>query len=141
MLNSIIVCGRLTRDVDLHETLQGYMKATTRIAIDRDTKGNPGEPTADFINLVAWNKCAKFLSRNCKKGSAILACGRLQSRDWKDKDGNRRITYEIVASRFEFMGRALQDIQNGEEAMNVEGADSLPETDLPMFEYPEEVPF
>lgn len=103
MLNRIILQGRLVADPELRHTTAGVAVATFRLAVDRDFKSkNPDEPTADFINIVAWRGTAEFVSRYFTKGRMALVDGRLQIRNYTDKDGNRRSIAEVVADSIHF---------------------------------------
>lgn len=102
MLNKIIVMGRLTRDPELRHTTNGTAVASFSLAVDRDFKGQDGERETDFIDIVAWRGTADFVSRYFNKGRMAVVEGRLQIRDWTDRDGNKRRTVEVVADSVYF---------------------------------------
>lgn len=103
MLNRIILMGRLTRDPDLRHTQSGTAVASFSLAVDRDFKDKQtGEKTTDFIDIVAWRNTAEFVSRYFTRGRMAVVEGRLQLRDWTDKDGNKRRTAEVVAENIYF---------------------------------------
>ena len=103
MLNRIILMGRLTRDPELRQTQSGASVANFSLAVDRDFKDKQtGEKTTDFIDIVAWRSSAEFVSRFFTKGRMAVVEGRLQIRDWKDKDGNNRRSAEVVADHVYF---------------------------------------
>lgn len=103
MLNHITIMGRLVADPELRTTPQGVTVATMRLAVDRDFKNKQtGERETDFINVVAWRQTAEFVSRFFTKGRMAVVEGRLQMRDWTDKDGNRRTSAEVVADNVYF---------------------------------------
>ena len=103
MLNRIIVMGRLARDPELRRTQAGVPVASFRLAVDRDFRDkSTGERATDWIDVVAWRQTAEFVSRFFTKGRLAVVEGRLQMRDWTDKDGNRRTTAEIVAENVYF---------------------------------------
>ena len=103
MLNRIIVMGRLARDPELRRTQAGVPVASFRLAVDRDFRDkSTGERATDWIDVVAWRQTAEFVSRFFAKGRLAVVEGRLQMRDWTDKDGNRRTTAEIVAENVYF---------------------------------------
>ena len=103
MLNKIILMGRLTRDPELRHTQTGTAVASFSLAVDRDFKDkSTGERTTDFIDVVAWRATAEFVSRYFTKGRMAVVEGRLQMRDWTDKDGNKRTTAEVVADNVYF---------------------------------------
>ena len=102
MLNRIIVMGRMTRDPELRRTNSGTAVASFAVAVDRDFKSQSGEKETDFIDVVAWRNTAEFVSKYFSKGRMAVVEGRLQLRDWTDKDGNKRRTAEIVADSVYF---------------------------------------
>ncbi|MDR2360054.1 MAG: single-stranded DNA-binding protein [Oscillospiraceae bacterium] len=98
MLNQIIVMGRLTRDPELRATQNGIPVASFTVACDRDFVGRDnGQRETDFIDCVSWRGQAEFVSKNFRKGDMIIVTGRLQIRDWTDKEGGKRRQAEIVA--------------------------------------------
>ena len=97
MLNHIDVMGRLVRDPELRQTQDGTAVCSFCIACDRDRKTREGERETDFLEVVTWNRTAEFTSRYFTKGQLVALSGRLQMRDWQDKDGNKRRSAEIVA--------------------------------------------
>ena len=103
MLNHITIMGRLTRDPELRRTGSGVAVASFTGAVDRDFSGRDGgERETDFIDCVAWRQTGEFVSKYFTKGSMIVVSGRLQIRNWNDKDGNKRRTAEIVADNVYF---------------------------------------
>ena len=102
MLNRIIVMGRMTRDPELRRTNSGTAVASFTVAVDRDFKSQSGEKETDFIDVVAWRNIAEFASKYFSKGRMAVVEGRLQIRDWTDKDGNKRRSAEIVADSVYF---------------------------------------
>ena len=103
MLNHIVLMGRLTKDPELRATGSGIPVASFRLAVDRDFGSREtGEKQADFIDIVAWRQTADFVSKYFTKGRMAVVSGRLQMRDWTDKDGNKRTSYEVVADNVYF---------------------------------------
>ena len=102
MLNKIVLMGRLTRDPELRRTQSGTAVASFTLAVDRDYKPQDGERETDFIDVVAWRSTAEFVSKYFTKGRMAVVDGRLQSRPWTDKDGNKRVAIEIVAESVYF---------------------------------------
>lgn len=103
MLNHIIVMGRLTRDPELRRTQAGVPVASFSLACDRDFKDKAtGERTTDFIDVVAWRSTGEFASKYLTKGRMAVVSGRLQMRDWTDKEGSKRRSAEIVAENIYF---------------------------------------
>lgn len=113
MLNRIILMGRLTRDPELRQTQSGVSVANFSLAVDRDFKDkSTGEKGTDFIDIVAWRSSAEFVSRFFTKGRMAVVEGRLQLRDWTDKDGNKRRTAEVLAEHVYF-GDSKRDVESG----------------------------
>ena len=102
MLNKIILMGRLTRDPELRKTGNGTAVTSFTLAVDRDYKPQDGERETDFINVVAWRGTGEFVSKYFTKGRMAVVEGRLQVRDWTDKDGNKRRSTEVVADNVYF---------------------------------------
>lgn len=102
MLNKIILMGRLTRDPELRRTGTGTPVASFALAVDRDFKSQSGEKETDFIDIVAWRNTAEFVSRYFTKGRMAVVEGRLQMRDWTDKEGHKRRSAEVVADNVYF---------------------------------------
>ena len=103
MLNKIFIMGRLTRDPELRRTQTGTPVASFTLAVDRDFKDrSTGERATDFIDVVAWRQTGEFVSRYFTKGRMAVVEGRLQIREWTDKDGNKRRTAEVVADQVYF---------------------------------------
>ena len=103
MLNHIVLMGRLTRDPELRYTGSNVPVASFSIAVDRDFgRGENGEKQTDFINVSAWRQTGEFVSKYFTKGSMIVVSGRLQMRDYTDRDGNRRTAAEVVAENVYF---------------------------------------
>ena len=119
MLNHITIMGRLTRDPELRRTGTGVAVANFCLAVDRDF--NPkdgGEKETDFIDCVAWRGTGEFVSKYFSKGSMAIVSGRLQIRNWTDKDGNKRRSAEVEADSVYF----------GDSKKSLEGTYSPPAT-------------
>ena len=116
MLNHIVIMGRLVRDPELRRTGSGIAVASFRVAVDRDyAPKDGGERKADFIDCVAWRQTGEFISKYFSKGRMIVVDGRLEMRDWTDKDGNKRTSAEIVVANAYF-GDSKRDSDNGGNA-------------------------
>ena len=102
MLNVAIIMGRLTRDPELRRTNSGKPVASFTVAVDRDYAPEGQEKETDFIDCVVWNGTAEFVEKYFKKGSMIVVNGRLQIRNWTDKEDNKRKNAEILASNVYF---------------------------------------
>ncbi|MCC8182780.1 MAG: single-stranded DNA-binding protein [Clostridiales bacterium] len=113
MLNRIILMGRLTRDPELRRTQSGTPVASFTLAVDRDfaDKATGNRPT-DFIDIVAWRGTAEFVSKYFSKGRMAVVEGRLQIRDWQDREGNKRRSAEVVADNIYF-GDSRRDSDGG----------------------------
>ena len=94
--------GRLTRDPELRRTGSGTAVTSFSLACDRDFKSQSGDKETDFIEVVAWKNTAEFVSKYFTKGRMAVVEGRLQIRDWTDKEGNKRVTAEVVADNVYF---------------------------------------
>ena len=103
MLNKIIIMGRLGKDPELRMTPGGVAVASAVLAVDRDFRDKQtGEKATDWIDVVAWRGTGEFLAKNFTKGRMIVVEGRLQMRDWTDKEGNKRRSAEVVADNVYF---------------------------------------
>ena len=112
MLNHIVLMGRLTRDPELRHTGSGLAVVSFSLAVDRDF-GNreTGDRETDFIDIVAWRNTAEFVSKYFTKGRMAVVSGRLQIRNWTDKEGNKRRSAEVVADNVYF-GESKRDAQD-----------------------------
>ena len=111
MLNHFTGMGRLTRDPELKTTPAGISVASFAFAVERDF-AEGGEKKTDFIDVVAWRNTAEFVSKYFTKGMMAVVSGRLQIREWQDKEGNKRKTAEIVADNVYF-GEGKKDNGGG----------------------------
>ena len=102
MLNNVNIAGRITKDIELRQTGSGTSVCSFSIACERDFKNQSGEKETDFIDVIAWRNTADFISRFFAKGRMIIIDGRLQTRNWEDKHGNKRKAVEIVAENVYF---------------------------------------
>ena len=106
-LNKVFLLGNLTRVPELRYTPGGTAVADLRLAVNRNYTTQSGEKREDtcFLTVVVWGKQAESCREYLDKGSPILVEGRLQTRDWEAKDGQKRTVTEVVAERVQFMGR------------------------------------
>ena len=102
MLNVVALMGRLVADPELRHTPQGTAVTTFTIAVDRSFAKAGTERQTDFIDIVAWRQTGEFVSKYFTKGRMAVVTGRLQIRDWQDKDGNKRRSAEVVADNVYF---------------------------------------
>ena len=121
MLNKIFIMGRLTRDPELRRTQSGTPVTSFSLAVDRDFKSQSGEKETDFIDVVAWRATAAFVAKYFTKGRMAVVEGRLQIREWQDRDGNKRRSAEVVADNLDF-GDSRRD--NGGEGGSYTGGNS-----------------
>nr|DAW28993.1 MAG TPA: Single strand binding protein [Caudoviricetes sp.] len=112
MLNVVAIMGRLVADPELRTTTQGHSVCSFRIACDRSYVQQGQERQADFIDIVAWRQQADFVSKYFQKGSLIAVEGSLQTRNYQDKNGNKRTAVEVVANNISFAGAKRQDGQS-----------------------------
>lgn len=101
-LNKIIVMGRIVNDIELKKTQSGIEVCSFKVACDRDFKSADGNKECDFIPVVAWRNTASFLAKYFGKGRMIVVDGKLQSRQWTDKNNNKRTEWEIQAENVYF---------------------------------------
>lgn len=153
MLNHIVLMGRLTRDPELRRTGSGIAVASFTLAVDRDFGScDGGEKETDFIDIVAWRSTAEFVSKYFAKGRMAVVSGRLQMRKWSDKEGNKRVSAEVVADNVYFGdskrdGAAPAGQQNGFNQSYVPAAPAsfsgaAPASDFAMLEDDDsELPF
>lgn len=113
MLNHIVIMGRLTRDPELRYTQSQTAVTSFSVAVDRDFQSREsGERQTDFINCVAWRTTGEFVNKYFRKGSMIVVSGRLQIRQYQDRDGNNRTAAEVVADNVYF-GESRRDGERG----------------------------
>lgn len=129
MLNKINVMGRLTRDPELRRTNSGAAVTSFSIACDRDYKSDNGEREVDFFDCVAWRNTAEFVSKYFTKGRMAVVSGRLQTRMWTDKDGNKRKATEIVAESVYFGDSKREEASQQSYAAPQESFAELPDDD------------
>lgn len=115
MLNKIIIMGCMTRDPELKRTPSGTAVTSFSMAVDRDFKAQDGTRQTDFIDVVAWKQTAEFVCSYFSKGRMAVVDGRLQVRDWMDKDGNKRKSVEVIADHIYFADSKTDQGQNREK--------------------------
>ena len=101
-MNKVILIGRLTRDPELRHTPNGAATCTITVAVDRAPDQN-GQRTADFISVVTWNKQAENIAKYLTKGRLVAVDGRIQTRNYENKEGNRVYVTEVLASSVQFL--------------------------------------
>jgi len=123
-LNKVLLIGNLTRDPELRYTPAGTAVVNLRLAVNRRYKDRNGEPKEEvcFLTVTAWDKQAEVCNQYLSKGRAVFVEGRLQSRSWEDKEGQKRNTLDIRAERIQFLGPP-----KGGAAAHSEGAEPASE--------------
>ena len=129
MLNKIFIMGRLTRNPELRRTQNGTAVTSFTLAVDRDFKNADGTKDTDFIDVVAWRNTAEFVSKYFAKGRMAVVEGRLQLRDWTDKDGNKRRSAEVLADSIYFAD-SRKDTQDGDSLQPAAGGVNVPGPDF-----------
>lgn len=124
-MNKVILMGRLTKEPELRYTTSNTAVCQFSIAVDRKYKKD-GQPTADFINIVAWRSTAEFVSKYFNKGSRIAIVGQIQTRNYDDKDGKKVYVTEVIAEEVEFCESKRQDTAATTEAGYYDGVDEAP---------------
>ena len=128
-MNKIVLIGRTTKDCELRATATGKQVASFTLAVDRDFKNAQGEREADFLPCVVWGKLADVCEKYVTKGKQLAVAGRVQTRNYEDKDGQRRYITEIIVSDLQVLG-SRQDAQSPQEPefreMEEVDNDSLP---------------
>lgn len=126
MINKAIIIGRSTKDAELRNTTTGKQVATFTLAVDRDYKNAQGEKEADFIPCVAWGKLAEICEKYITKGKQVAVAGRIQTRSYEDKNGQKRYITEVIVSDMQLLGgrEQAQDAPRG--FMPMEDGGDLP---------------
>ena len=129
MLNHITIMGRLTRDPELRMTQSQTQVASFTLAVDRDFGGRDGgEKQTDFIDCVAWRQTAEFVSKYFAKGRMAVVSGRLQSRKWEDRDGNKRTSWEVVADNVYFGDSRRDGAESNDSRQSYSGTYEAPKS-------------
>lgn len=116
MLNSVALMGRMVKDPELRHTQSGTAVTSFTLAVERDYAPEGGNREVDFIDCVAWKGTGEFVSKYFSKGSMAAVNGRLQLRDWTDKEGNKRRSAEVVAESVYFCESKKKDAQSAGKA-------------------------
>ena len=141
MLNHIALQGRFTRDPELKRTQSGTAVCSFTLAVDRDFKDQNGEKKTDFIDHVAWRGAAEMICKYFKKGSAAVTEGRLELRDWTDRDGNKRRSAEVIVENIYFAGGKRDDAAAPVGSYGSAAADGAPSRFAEIDEEDGELPF
>ena len=121
MLNNIVLMGRLTRDPELRRTQNGVAVASFTLACERDFAPQGESRETDFIDVVAWRYTAEFVEKYFQKGQMTVVTGRLQIRNWEDKEGNKRRSAEILADHVYFGETKRDKATQGEPQYDPQG--------------------
>jgi single-strand DNA-binding protein len=133
MLNKIIIQARLCKDVELRRLPSGKAVASVSVACDRDfSNKETNERETDFIDIVAFGGTGEFMEKYFHKGSMAIVTGRLQIRNWTDKDGNKRRTAEVVADNVYFGDSKKEDSKHSASAP----AQDFQQIDIPDAQLP-----
>lgn len=103
-MNKVILIGRLTAEPEIRYTQSGKCVASYRLAVDRPFKSD-GQPDADFISCVAWDKTGEFCKKYLRNGTKVAVEGRIQTRSYENNDGKKVYVTEVIAERHEFCER------------------------------------
>ena len=132
MLNHIVLMGRLVRDPELRQTQSGVSVVSFRIAVDRDFQSRDGgDKQTDFIDIVAWRNTAEFVSKYFTKGRMAVVSGRLQVREWTDREGAKRYSTEVVADNVYFGDSKTGGSAGGQASTGRSGGSSYGGYDAP----------
>ena len=141
MLNRVVLMGRLTRDPELRYTPQNVPVCTITLAVERAFVRQGEQRETDFIDVVAWRQTAEFVSKYFRKGLLVAVEGRLQSRKWKDKYEQNRVSFEVVADNVYFAERANDSPRSGDSGPSSYGGQgprgSAPAPSAPQYTRPE----
>jgi single-strand DNA-binding protein len=141
--NHIVLVGRLVADPELRQTQDGTQVCSFRIAVDRPKRRDAAEKQTDFFGVSVWRQRAEIAAKYMQKGKSVLVSGRLQIREYTDRDNNKRTAVEVTADDFQFMD-SRSDGDGGGARPRAEAPKSAAGAELPTYEYSdadEEVPF
>ena len=124
MLNSVTIMGRLVRDPELRRTGSGIAVASFTLAVEDDFKDKDGNKKTIFIDCIAWRGTGEFISKYFTKGSMAIVQGKLDVREWTDKDGNKRRNTEIVVDNVYFGEGKKDHAQPGQGFAMIEDPDA-----------------
>lgn len=108
-INKVIIKGNISNEVELKQTQNGTSVCSFNVAVNRFSK--EGEAKVDFLTVVAWQQKAEFVAKYFGKGKGVIVVGRLENREWQDKQGNKRISTEIIAEEIDFVGGKEADTE------------------------------
>lgn len=115
MINNVVLTGRLTKDVQLRKTASGKSVASLTVAVDRGRRAE-GQPSADYVPCIAWEKTAELLAQYCHKGSLIGVEGKVQTRNYQDPNTQKKVyVTEVVINNLTFLESKNQQTQTEPE--------------------------
>lgn len=143
-MNKVVLIGRLVRDPELRYTGSNIAVATFSLAVNRNYAGANGERETDFINIVVWRKQAENVKNYIKQGSQVAIEGRIQTRSYEDKEGQKRYVTEVVAENVQFLeskgSREERPItNNGEESSYHNEVETIDIKEDPFKDFGEEI--
>ena len=141
MINCAVIMGRLTADPVLKTTQSGISVVSFCVAVDRNYAKQGEERQADFINVTAWRQSAEFVSKYFHKGKMIAVQGSIQTRNYEDKDGNKRTAVEIVADQVSFCGDSREQNTQATPAPSAEQPAERSDISVPFEPDDDTVPF
>mgnify|MGYP002517739138 CR=1 FL=1 len=112
MLNTVVLMGRITQDIELKSTTGGTSVIQFTVAVDRNFSKKGEEKQTDFISCVAWKQTAEFISKHFGKGNMLAVTGRLQSRTFDDKNGVKHYVTEVIVDKASFTGEAKKQTES-----------------------------
>lgn len=131
-MNKVILLGRLTREPEIRYTqVNNSLVVKFTLAVNRRIANKNGEREADFINIIAWNKTAEFVSKYFNKGQQVAVVGRIQTRNYEDEQGQRHYITEVIAEEVHFAGNSKNDTKSNEDAFETNYIDNSDDDDLP----------
>lgn len=130
MINNVVLVGRMTRDAELRYTPSNQAVATFTLAVNRNFKNQNGEREADFINIVIWRQQAENLANWAKKGTLLGITGRIQTRDYENRQGQRVYVTEVVADNFQIL-KQRETQENTQKPAQQEMSLDFDSVDLP----------
>ena len=140
-MNNVTLIGRICNDIEMKTTTNGVEVISFGLAVDRKFKNVNGEKQTDFINIVAWRKTAEFIYKYFSKGQQIAITGNIQTRNYEDKQGNKRTAFEVIADNVYFCGSKAENT-NGQETQNNQKYNvSVDTDDVHFLDDDEELPF
>ena len=124
-MNKAVLIGRLTKDPEVRTTASGIKTASFTLAVDRNYKNSDGEREADFIPIVTWRGAAELAEKYLTKGKQLAVSGRIQTRNYEDRDGNRRFVTEVVADELQFLSSVNNQSSKSGSTQKEETGDSF----------------